>query len=100
MVFCAEKCPHETPPCDIEILGIFIQEFLLKPVTRGNMHHIVDEQVVDGEFVTVTLHEYSLLAIHGQVTILFFLDIVCDLPRHVAQELRQFFKTDTITFTV
>ena len=41
------KCLHETSPCDIEILGIFIQEFLLELVTRGNMHHIVDEQAVD-----------------------------------------------------
>jgi hypothetical protein len=35
------------------------------------MHHIVDKQAVDDEFVTVAFHEYRLLAIHGRVTILF-----------------------------
>ncbi len=52
-------------------LSNFVQEFLLELVTRGDMHHIVDEQTVDDIIVTIAFHEYRLLAIHGRVTILF-----------------------------
>ncbi len=46
-----QNCLHEISPCDVEILGILVQEFLPKSVTRGNMHHhdVIDKQAVDDE---------------------------------------------------
>ena len=72
-------------PSDFEIRGVFLHEFLLKRITRGIMHHIVNEQAVD-EINIVALndvfHEYRFLAIHGELTILFhpFRDVQVPSP--------------------
>ena len=46
-----QKCLHETPACDIEILGIFRHEFLLELVTSRDMHHVVHKQAMNNEVV-------------------------------------------------
>jgi hypothetical protein len=86
-------CLLETTPDDIKILGLFLHEFLLESITRGNMHHVINKLAVNGEVIALVFQEnHNIFFSPAFFTFSQQMSFFRQTPSHIRQPLRSDFR--------